>query len=331
MSVRSAAPGGHLPAAPRLGPRARLQVSRATLLIAAALTAVILGLGATTENFLTTGNLRAVLASASIVGIAALGATVIMIAGGMVNMATAALASVSGMVFLGQLDAGLAVAVVAALAVGAACSWGLGWLVGAWAVNPIIATIAAASLLEACTLAINDGDLVTAAGSGFERLNERFLGLPVSVFVFLALGVALHALMVGTPLGRRIHLVGENREAARVAGLRLGAVVGAAFALGGALIAVAGMFMAAVNTNASLGTSGTLTFDAVAAVLVGGTAITGGRGSAVRTVLGALAVATISDILLLRGLESGAQTCVKGLLVLLVVVGVHLHSERRTA
>ena len=88
----------------------------------------------------------------------------------------------------------------------------------------------------------------------------------------------------------------------------------------GALFAVTAAFTAAFNTSANVNLGGTLTFDAIAAVLAGGTPISGGRGSALRTLAGAVLIAAVSDILLLRGYSTGVQVMVKGLIVLLVVV-----------
>lgn len=287
---------------------------------------VVLALGATTENFFSVTNLKTILTSASIVGIAALGATVILVVGGMVSMATAAAASLAAIVFVGTLDSSFAVAVVTTFAVVGGLYAVLGWLIGAWAVNPIIVTIAAASLVQGLVLVTTDGALVTTSSSSLDVLNRRVGGIPVAVFAFAVLAVALHLALTSTRWGRRIFLVGENREAARVAGLRLGRVVASAFLVAGILTAIAGMFLGAITTNASLEVGGNLTFDAVAAALVGGASVAGGRGSALRTLAGALAVATVSDLLLLRGFESGAQICVKGLVVLLAVVIVHLRS-----
>lgn len=286
----------------------------------------VLAVGATTDNFFSVTNLKTILTSASIVGIAALGATVILVVGGMVSMATAAAASLAAMVFVGTLDTSFAVAVALTLAVVGGFYAALGWLIGAWAVNPIIVTIAAASLVQGLVLVTTDGALVTTSSSSLDVLNNRVAGIPVSVPTLVVLAIALHLALTSTRWGRRIFLVGENREAARVAGLRLGRVVASAFLVAGMLTAVAGMFLGAITTNASLEVGGNLTFDAVAAALVGGASVAGGRGSALRTLAGAVAVAAVSDLLLLRGFENGAQICIKGLVVLLAVVVVHLRS-----
>jgi ribose/xylose/arabinose/galactoside ABC-type transport system permease subunit len=129
-------------------------------------------------------------------------------------------------------------------------------------------------------------------------------------------------------LGRRVILIGENRGAARAAGMRIPRITAIAFAIAGASFALGGAFLGAFNKGASSQLEGTTTFDVIAAVLVGGTLISGGRGSAFRTLAGAIIIATISDLLLLRGFDTGAQILLKGVLVVLVVLATFVASRR---
>jgi ribose/xylose/arabinose/galactoside ABC-type transport system permease subunit len=128
-----------------------------------------------------------------------------------------------------------------------------------------------------------------------------------------------------------MYAVGENRAAARAAGLPIAPTVISAFAVAGALMAISGAFSASTSHTITLLGASQLTFNATAAVLAGGTAIFGGSGSALRTLLGALLIATVTDLLLLRGADIGTQTLVKGLLVLLVVLLGHLRTYRGAA
>jgi ribose/xylose/arabinose/galactoside ABC-type transport system permease subunit len=130
-------------------------------------------------------------------------------------------------------------------------------------------------------------------------------------------------------VGRQFYLLGENPAAARAAGLPVGRVTVVAWAFSGACIALTGVFLAAFNTSANANLGGTLSLDAIAAVLAGGTAIGGGRGSALRTLGGAVLISVISDLLLLRGFPTGIQLLVKGILVLFVVIAVHVRSAGR--
>jgi ribose/xylose/arabinose/galactoside ABC-type transport system permease subunit len=119
-------------------------------------------------------------------------------------------------------------------------------------------------------------------------------------------------------------MLGENQPAARAAGLPVAKLTTAAFAVAGLCVAIAGILIAGFTKNVNLQVQGTYTFDVIAAILVGGSAVTGGRGSVGRTVIGALIIATITDLLLLRGASTGMQILVKGVIVIGVVVLLHL-------
>ncbi|MEV2238143.1 ABC transporter permease [Micromonospora sp. NPDC049891] len=299
-----------------------LTAASAVLLLPLAVLAV------TTDRFLTLDNARAILASAAFVGITAIGATLVMIVGSAVSLAASQTATVVAMVFLATQQLGLLPAVLLALVCGVVLTAAQGAVVGYWDANPIVLTIAAGFAVGAAATWFSGGTPVYPASNAFAVLNRTLLGLPVSVYALLAVTALAHWLLRRTTAGRQMYLVGENRAAARAAGLPVGRVTVLAWAFFGGCIAVAGIFLASFNTAATVTLGGTLTLDAIAAVLVGGTAIAGGRGSALQTLGGALLISVISDVLLLRGYSTGMQILVKGLLVLAVVIAVHLRTTR---
>jgi len=203
-----------------------------------------------------------------------------------------------------------------------------GAVVGFWNANPIVLTIAAGFAVAGATTWLSGGTPVYPTGSGFDALNATQFGLPLAVYVLLAVTVLAQWTLRRTTAGRHMYLVGENRAAARAAGLPVGRVTVIAWAFFGACVATTGVFLASFNTSATVTLGGTLTLDAIAAVLVGGTAIAGGRGSALQTLGGAVLLSVISDVLLLRGFSTGVQILVKGILVLAVVITVHLRATR---
>jgi ribose/xylose/arabinose/galactoside ABC-type transport system permease subunit len=300
------------------------------LLAVAAVVAVVL-VAVTTDRFLSWGNIKAILSSASLVGILALGLTFITLVGSTVSLAVGPSAVVSAMAFLSVLNLGLLPALVIAAVVGAVITAAQGALIGAWNANPVILTIGAGFLVNGFAEKVGGGEIVRPAGGGFHTLNETPLGIPLAVYVMVGLALVFQYVLRRTVLGRQIFLVGENREAARAAGIPLARVTIAAFALAGVAFAIGGAFLGAFNMGASTNLGGTLTFDAIAAVLVGGTAISGGHGSALRTLGGAVAVAAITDVLLLRGFGTGEQILLKGLLVVTVVVLTQRRAAGRDA
>ena len=295
--------------------------------IAAAVLAVAVT-GLMTSRFFSVDNARAILASTAEVGITAIGATLVMIAGSAVSLAVSQTATVAAMVFLSVQQLGLAAAIVLALACGVVITALQGAIIGFWTANPIVLTIAAGFAIGGAATWMSGGATVYPKATAFSALNSTPLGLPLGVYVLLVLTVLAQWVLSRTTVGRQLYLIGENRPAARAAGLPVGRVTVIAWAFFGACIALTGVFLASFNTSANAELGGTLSLDAIAAVLAGGTAISGGRGSALRTLGGALLISAISDLLLLRGLSTGIQLFVKGILVLFVVIAVHVRAAR---
>jgi ribose/xylose/arabinose/galactoside ABC-type transport system permease subunit len=282
----------------------------------------------TTPQFLTVNNAKAILASTSVVGMAALGLTFVTLVGSLVSLATAQTMAVIAMVFLATQSWGLVPAIVVAALTGAVIAGVQGAAVGYWSINPVVLTIVTAFALTGLATLVSGGTTVYASGTEYQVLNSTPLGIPLSVLVFAALAVVSHLVLRFTVRGRQISLVGENRDAARAAGLPVRRIILFAWVAFGLLSAAGSMFLAAFNTSATISVAGTLTFDTIAAVLVGGTSIAGGRGSALHTVAGVLVLSVISDILLLRGFPTGAQILVKGLLILVFVIAVQVRAGR---
>jgi simple sugar transport system permease protein/ribose transport system permease protein len=309
---------------------ARRSVDR-PLLAAAALGAALLLTGAlTTDGFATWANVKAILASMGVVGIVAVGMTAIVLGGNLFSLSLGTTVAITAMAFLFTLRLGFPVALLAAVALGAAVCGVQGALVGTVGANPIIVTIAAGALQEGVATLLSGGvSVFPPSDASYRVLTHTLLGIPFSVYLLLVVAAAVELLLRGTRFGRELRLVGENRRAGRAAALRVPWVTTGAFVIAGVCAALAGAVVGALNGGATLLLSGTYTYDAIAAVLVGGTAITGGRGSVARTVAGAFVIAAVSDMLLLRGYSTGAQIAVKGTIVLLVIVGLHLRESRR--
>jgi ribose/xylose/arabinose/galactoside ABC-type transport system permease subunit len=318
--------GGAEDRAPRTGLAGR-RPSAEQLLIAGSLLVLVV-LAVTTERFLTLDNARAILAATALVGITAIGATLVMIAGSTVSLATSQTATVVAMLFLATTQLGLPLAGLIAFGSGVVLTAVQGAAVGFWNSNPIVLTIAAGFAIGGLATWFSGGTPVYPRSDAFVVLNSTVLGLPLAVYVLLVVTALAQWVLRRTTAGRQMYLVGQNRAAARAAGLPVGRVTVIAWACFGGCTALTGIFLASFHTSATVNLGGNLTLDAIAAVLVGGTLITGGRGSALRTLGGAVLISLISDVLLLRGYSTGAQILVKGLLVLAVVVVVHLRTTR---
>jgi ribose transport system permease protein len=298
-----------------------------------ALFIVLLAYGAvTTDSFLTVANLKAILASTAIVGIIAIGMTFILISGNLFSLSLGTTAAIGAMFFLYALQFGVVAAILMTLVLGVIVCGLQGAMVGAWGANPIIVTIGAGAIQEGAAVWITDGrSVLPPSGADFDFLARPVLGLPVGIYVLVVLLVLAELVLRRTRFGREIYLLGESRAAARAAGLRTTRIVVGVFAVAGVCAAVAGVLLGAASGRGELLLSGTFTYDAFAAAIVGGNAISGGRGSALQAVLGALVIATIGDMLLLRDYSTGVQILVRGVIVVGVVLLVHVNTRREPA
>ena len=285
----------------------------------------------TTTGFMTVSNLKAILTAAAFVGIIAVGLTVIVLSGNLFSLALGQTVAVTAMFFLYSLQWGLASAIVMTLLLGLVIGAVQGFAVGAWGANPIIITIGAAGLMEGLAVWLSHGQSIVPPDSAtsYERLAQPILGVPFAIYVFLLLTVVLEVVMRRTRFGRQIYLMGENRVSARAAALPITLLTTAAFALTSLFTAGAGVLIGATSQNASLLLTGSYTYDAIAAALVGGNVVTGGKGSVLRTAAGAIFIATIADMLLLRGYSTGGQILVRGIIVVVVVVLMNLRERSR--
>lgn len=294
------------------------------------LLAVLLAVAAvTTAGFFSSTNVRSVLFSGALVGIIAAGLTLITVSGSILSMSLGITAAVSAIWFISALDMGVPLAILTTLLVGGGICGLQGMLVGFWGANPIIVTIGAGVVQSGMVQWLTGGtSQQPPANVNYEFLTKVVFGIPVDFYILIGVAVLIEVMLRRTVLGRSMFLVGANKAAARAAALRVPTAVIAAFAIAGACAACTGIVLGATNQSADLNLEGDLTFDSIAAVLVVGTVITGGHGSAIRSAAGAMGIAVISSVLVLRGYNPGVRLIVEGAIVLTVVIAAHIARQR---
>lgn len=298
--------------------------------VGVALVVAAIALAATTDRYLTWENGRAIVSAAAGIGIVAIGAGYVTVVGSLGSLATSQSVSLLAMIFIASQLWGLPAAVLAAVVAGALLGAAQGFAIGAWAANPIVLTVAVGFALVGLSTWLTGGRIVAPTGQGFDALNGTPLGIPVAVYVMVGLGILNELILRFTTVGRQVPLVGENRRAAVAAGLPVTRVTVFAWTMFGVTSGIGAAFLGAFNRQANISLAGNLTFDVIAAVLVGGIAIAGGRGTAIGAMLGAVAISAITNLLLLRGFDTGAQLLVKGLLVVVIVVALQLRRRETT-
>ena len=282
--------------------------------------------GLTTAEFLTVDNLLIIVRTASITGIVALGMTFVTLTGNFFSLSLEQTAAMCSIVFAECLahDYGLWIALLLGLLTSIGIGVGQGLVVAA-GLNPIVTTLGAGAALYGLAAIATHNEVVNFSTTQADYLGRgRPLGVPTQSWAFLILTVIATFVLVRTRFGRQVYLVGANREAARASGLSVGRVTVVAFTLSALGAGIAGVFTAAQITQAPLTQFNGLNFDVIAAVLVGGTALQGGEGSALRSALGAIFIAMLGNFLLLRGTTFGVRTMVTGLIVIVATSAFHL-------
>lgn len=300
----------------------RLTLVRALLLL------LIAAFALTTPGFLSVPSLTALLTNLSFVGCIAIGMTFITLSGNVMSFALGATAAVSAVVFVHVLNvAGYPAAVVAALLSGALITAAQGALIGGVRANPIIVSIAANVLIYGCAEWLTNNETVHIAAPMLALpLQGKLAGLPVEFLVFLAATIVAQFVLSLTIFGRNLFYIGSGLPAAEAVGLPTVRTATAAYFWAGLFSSVAGILLASRFVQANMEFALHYDYDAIAAVLVGGTAIQGGSGSALRTFVGVVAISVIQVLLLLYGLREEWRLFITGLIVLAVIV---LYSSRQ--
>jgi ribose/xylose/arabinose/galactoside ABC-type transport system permease subunit len=284
----------------------------------------------TVDGFLTSSNISAIMYSTAAVGIAAVGMSLITISGNLFMLSMGATAAVSTVLFVSYLHLGMVVSAALVVFAGAAIGLIQGVAVAALGANPIILSIAFASIIMGFGEFYSGG--VTVVGEGdasWLAVGTIVWNIPNQIVVFLLVATAASFFLERMRLGRELRLIGMNLTAARYAGLRIVPAISIAYVAASASAAAAGVFFGSQATQGNLQLGQGLDFDAIAAVLVGGVSIKGGHGTALDAALGAVFLAILSNVLLLHGLSLQTQLMVKGLVVIVSVLMGALASRSR--
>jgi galactofuranose transport system permease protein len=286
-------------------------------------------------QFLTENNLLNVLRQNSMLGLIALGMTFVILTGG-IDLSVGSILAVAGVIAAKLAGQGLVVALLAG--VGFATLLGLvnGVTIAKARIQPFIVTLAMMIAARGLAL-VYTGEESVRVGSlsrgftelGRGRLDLGVFAIPYPVLIMLAAFALGWLVLNHTRFGRHVYSLGDNEEAARLMGLNVGRVTMGVYALSGALAGLAGVVLAsrlgAGQPVAGLGWE----LDAIAAVVVGGTLLTGGQGSVVSTLIGVLLLGVIFNIFNLEGsISPWWQQVLRGLILLAVVIVQNRLSKR---
>ena len=277
-------------------------------------------------NFFTLGNILNILRQTAVNAILAVGMTLVILTAG-IDLSVGSILALSGAVGASLIAAEMPVflSVTAALSVGALLGMISGVIIAKGKVQAFIATLVAMTLVRGLTLVYTDGRPIS---TGFTEVADQFafigtgylLGIPFPVWLMAATFASAWYLLSHTRPGRYIYALGGNEEATRLSGINVDRIKIMVYAICGFLSALAGLIVTSRLSSAQ-STAGTgYELDAIAAVVVGGTSLMGGKGSVMGTLIGALIIGFLNNALNLLDVSSYYQMIAKAVVILLAVL-----------
>lgn len=314
---------------PAASARARLDlVRRYGVLVALGL--LVLFNAIATPNFLSWQTLNVNLTQVAPVVIVAVGMTLVIASGG-IDLSVGSLMAIAGtlapLIFLGHLvplpssAIGVVLAFILPVAAVACLGFFNGWLITRYRIQPIVATLVLFIAGRGIAQVMTNGNLQVFKEPAFQVVGlGRILGIPVQVVLMLLVVAAAALVLRRTVFGRQILAVGGNPDAARLAGIPIARVTRLVYVIAGALAGLSGLIVIARNSAADANLVGLgMELDAIAAVAVGGTALSGGRATVLGTLVGALVIQLVRYTLLANGVPDAAALVVKAGLIVLAV------------
>lgn len=296
---------------------AKNYLSRYGILIALLVICIILSIA--TPYFFTVQNLVIVLRQVSVNGILAIGVTFVIIAGG-IDLSLGSVVALTGVIAASFAHPGvypLIVPLLIGLLTGALVGVISGLTITIGRVAPFIVTLGMMTMARGLALVWSDGRPVTNLSPAFNFIGGGdVLYIPVPILLFVLVIIVAYILLNYTTTGRYIYAVGGNEQAARASGIRVNAVKMFAYIMCSGLAALAGIVLAARITTGQPNAGVAYELDAIAAVVIGGTSLLGGRGTVTGTVIGVLIIGVINNGLDLLNVSSYYQQIIKGVIII---------------
>lgn len=297
------------------------------------LLALVLFFSVASPNFFTISNLTSILLATAVIGILAVGTTFVIITGGIdlsIGTGMTLCAVVTGLL-LTDMGLPLIVGVLGGIAFGALVGLVNGFNVTVLGLPPFIATLAMMMIAEGLALVLSGVRPIYLSGiEGFQQiaLGQLIPSIPNAVLILFILAIVLGVVLNKTVLGRMTYAIGSNEEATRLSGINTRRWLLGIYALAGACTGLAGVVMASRLSSAQPQLGMGYELQAIAAVIIGGTSLLGGRGTILGTLIGALIMSVLINGLRIMAVQSEWQTVVVGIVVLVAVFADNLRKRR---
>ena len=281
-------------------------------------------------HFLQTSNIINILRQAAILNILGVGMTIVIITGGidLSNGAVLALSSCTAAILLKDAGLPMPIGIIAAVIIGSCCGLINGTMVAKVSIPPFVITYAMMFFTRGLAFLFLQGKIIYGFTPEFRFIGTGYVwGVPMPIIISAVVTIIFIFMQKYTPFGSEIYAVGADEEASMLSGIRTKSVVIRVYILSGILSALAGIvYMARLNASEPV-IGEAFPLDAIAAVLIGGTPLSGGEGGVGGTVIGALVITIIINAMNLLGISSLLQTFVLGALII-IMISVQIHTHR---
>ena len=297
-------------------PAIAIQFKKYGIFIAFLLICILLTIA--TPNFLTLQNIVMVLRQISINGILAIGVTFVIISGG-IDLSLGSVVALSGVAaasFAHPGTYGLFVPLLVGLLIGVTIGTVNGLIITKGKVAAFIVTLGMMTIARGLALVVSDGRPVSNLSDSFNFIGGgEFLNIPIPILIFGAVILIASVILKYTKTGRYVYAVGGNENAAKASGINVNSIKLFTYIICSGLAGLAGIVLASSITTGQPTAGVAYELDAIAAVVIGGTSLSGGSGKIIGTVVGALIIGVINNGLDLLNITSYSQQIIKGLII----------------
>lgn len=275
-------------------------------------------------SFFSVSNLTNLLRQVSINGLIAFGMTFVIITGG-IDLSVGSIFALSSALMAGMIVVGIDpfISIIAAVLIGGILGSINGLLITKGKMAPFIATLATMTIFRGITLVFTDGNPITGIGDSFifQFMGKGLLfGIPFPIILMVVSFIVLYLALHKMAFGRKVLAIGGNEKAAFISGIKINRVKVMVYTISGMMAAIAGVIITS-RLNSAQPTAGTsYEMDAIAAVVLGGTSLAGGKGRLFGTLIGVLIIGVLNNGLNLMGVSSFYQQIVKGIVIIIAVL-----------
>lgn len=280
-------------------------------------------LSALTPTFLTPVNLMNLLLQASTLGVMALGMTFVIIGAG-IDLSVGGVPAIVSVLAIGltvQSDLPVWLGLLVALAVGVAVGALNGYAITRLRIAPLIATLGTLSITIGLAFAYSGGTSIVPVPDFYNFLRRaNVFGIPINIVILVVLALITHVVLTRTSFGRSLYAVGGNRQAAEMAGIRTNRIIFFTYIISAVAATIAGLLFTARLASGSPQTGSGIELTVIAAVVIGGTSLFGGRGNVLGTVLGAVLITMVTNAINLLGVPTAWDRVLLGVVILIAAL-----------